>query len=567
LQLGGAHPPGDAGLIRKVVVTDVENAPPKAALEDSSHAYWKNPKKWMRARLDVTVTHAAWLEHLEKGTKWDSRAFAVVSTYGAHPPIAPGEKAAPPSPDGGDEAFAWVPRECFLDDDETHGRLPALLRMPAYAPSAYTVTDKMTKDALDKKRLREWIGEPVAVDSRNGLHHGVLVSVDGTTAWIVNLEEGSKSGRRADIESIGRLVPKPGRRGTKLGYERILSEAATAVVGAKKSGRSLELTLRVPPDGRSLAIESASDVLHLLVAPLQDPSGSRKSFARSQLTTALRRDLAARDLEDSHVARIYPEIAAAYVASFELVAPRAAKRPRLNAMTSAEAKTLLAAPWPTATLRVVATDPAWIAHVDMKTPIVVHQDPYPKAAPSPRTPKPKAAVVKSPAPSARVVLVFQDKKSDKVWSAQRKGATWSARWGKRRDEARQEKTYALASEAAAIAAFDKAVAAKLKEKYRAAPTRDEATAIVWERLGLELDDAAGELVVIKVGPAARKHFKPKDRITAVWARNGCSSDTAVTLVEELAFAIAPIPKGTDNVIVSSRRPSTSRSGGTNVTIG
>lgn len=159
----------------------------------------------------------------------------------------------------------------------------------------------------------------------------------------------------------------------------MLGEAATTVAGVKRAGDTIELVLRIPPDGRTLAIESLTDAFHFLFAPLVARSAFG-AFVPSALTTSVEAALAARGMSGSHrVQALYPELASRYVRSFALDAPPPGPSLRLEESTLEQAKAALEAPWPTARLRIVATDPMWIAHLDLSSfGAFVVEGPFPK---------------------------------------------------------------------------------------------------------------------------------------------------------------------------------------------
>jgi hypothetical protein len=551
-----------AGFISDVQVTDVTGEPPKEALEGSHHDYWDHPDGWMRGRLHVTVTDPAWIAHIRPGATWPSRAFQLVGSdsYEEHAPILPGGAAGPAEVEG---AFVWVPRDTVIELAPPD--IPALFEVPAYAPTAYAVVQVMKRGAIDTERLRAWIGKPVCVEGDYGEHVGALVAIAGsTTAVVASCQEGSYGVNQIEPVSIGLLKPVAGRRGAKLGYDDILRLTQITAVSAVKRGATLEVRLRIPPDGRSLPVRTETDVLGLLFAPLKykgwepgAPSLYHQHFRPSALSRALEQDLAARDMEGAHrVEEILPEIAKRYVASFVIDPPAATPLPRLGTMTHAEAREALAAPWPTATLRVQVSDEKWLEHFDLRTPLIVRQSPLP----APREPQPRPAPVAPAPPDDRAVLWT----GDKIWMAERRGATWTARWGKRSNSSRHTKDHAAASVEKAKAAFDKAVTAKVEDGYRRAPATAAAAAIVKLRLGLALDDTSGKVVVTMAGPPCEN----VDVMGELWCRRGdevvgimpveTRDDTRVTVIEEVAIAIEPVAPG-EQIYVHCNRPS-SRSG-------
>ena len=545
-----------AGFIRDVQVTDVTGKPPKAAEENPYHRYWDHPEEWMRGRLHVTVAHPAWIAHVEPGARWQSGAFVLTATYDDHPPIVPGV-AGPAEVEG---AFVWVPRECVIERAAPPD-IPALFEAPAYASSAYAAMQVMKAGAIDGERLRSWIGKPVRVMASYGEVCGSLVAVPDDATVVVASDFGIT---RTSPESVGLLKPIAGRRGEKLTYRRVLEAAATLAMSATKTGTALEVRMQVPPDGRSLPIETETDVLGMLFAPLQysfeeaASAADYQKFRPSPLSRALEQDLAARDMEGAHrVAEILPEIAKQYIASLEIEPPPATAPLQLDELSHADAREALAAPWPMATLRAHVTDEKWLEHFTIDAPRVLPRRPLP----APTAPKPRPAPIAFAPPDDRAVLWT----GEKIWVAERRGSTWTAHWGKRSDEQRQTKDHPLASAEKAKAAFDKAVAAKVRGGYRRARPTAEAVAIVKKRLGLEVDDASGKVVVTKVGPPC----KDVDFMGTIWCRPAdevfgvmpvkTRADTRVRVVEEIAIALEPVAPG-DEVYVHCQRPAT-RSGG------
>lgn len=98
----------------------------------------------------------------------------------------------------------------------------------------------------------------------------------------------------------------------------------------------------------------------------------------------------------------------------------------------------------------------------------------------------------------RVVLIFEEGKSDKVWIAERNGATWTATFGRRTLPERAVKPSAAKSPDAAAQAMQKAVAAKEKEGYRRAPSGSDAQRIIEKGLGVVAVEKGGKVLVDRV---------------------------------------------------------------------
>ncbi len=269
------------------------------------------------------------------------------------------------------DMFVWVPRECFVSLAEG-AVLPELMLMPAYATSAYTAGEKWSKAAEPS----QWLGTPILLGARVG----ALALLEGGTATMAVVSDGLRGLRGDAASKMKRLLPKPGRRGSRLTYQRILSAADVTVSRVKKKGRTVELTLRVPPDGRSLPFESETDAFVLLVWPMMIWPWEQELAIDCALGRAIYADLEEREMAGAHrIAEIFDEIAKKYVAAFDLEGPAATEPLALDGLTLAAAKAALEAPWPTATLRIVATSPKWIAHLNASSyaAVAVHKSPMP----------------------------------------------------------------------------------------------------------------------------------------------------------------------------------------------
>ena len=386
-----------------------------------------------------------------------------------------------------------------------------------------------------------------------------------------SIEAGSRSGAfSSNVKWIGRAVPKAGRRGTRLGYkDNILRNAPSIARVTKKKGRTLTCSIRMPPDGRELSIASETDVFHVISRPIIDDNGIGR-FKKSPLATAVIASLEAVGMEGSNrVDEIEPEIAKDYIASFELTGKTKANdlTLRLDKATVTEQRELLAAPWHEVTLDITVKDEQHIAHLATDQLLVVHDHPLEK----PKKKRPPPMAEQAPPRAEQRSVLFT---ATQIWIAERRGTSLTIRSGKRANRyLRKEKTTTFPTDEKATLAFDKAVLAKRKEKYKAGPTLDEATATVEKRLGLALfANEAGVLVVTKAGPPSdrlgddeRRWFKPNDHVTSVRPERGPAQEMQPMSVEELALAIAAIPAKA-GVWLGCFRPAASVGTGVNVNL-
>ncbi|MCY0994907.1 hypothetical protein OV203_47710 [Nannocystis sp. ILAH1] len=523
-----------------------------------------------RGRLTITVSDPAWLDHMAPGESFDTAAFQRIDKYDRHPPILLTTGAAgPPEVDDSDlddgDGFLWVPREAY-GDVRMVKPLPPFVQVPAYSLSAYEVVDELS-GKLAPKRLQAWHGKAVRVMASGRPQEGALGLLKGSADKFALLS--LQGWGWSKVEAIGRLRLKPGRRGTKASYAEVLERVRISAALVKKRGDTLELTCRLPPDGRKVPFASESDVLALLAGPLEFDFFRQGFKTKAPLGDALTRDLREQSLGTDE--DLYPAVARAYVASFTVEGATKPKKKltaaALDALTPPAALAALSAAWPTFTLRIKVTDPKWIAHVDDELPMFADDTVLAKPATlaEQKAAKEKAAKAKArakkapskPAPK-RAILWLKKGTSDKVWIASQDGATWKAQYGRRVLPDREEKVYELASEEKASAAFTKAVEAKKRAGYRVAPAYDAAAELLWKRLGLAFDDSSGVPVVTKVGPpaSAATHFetgfKAGDTIYAARHR-GMGAPYRLRTIEELAVVVESRRAGEDVLLETSRK--------------
>ncbi|MFY0534452.1 hypothetical protein [Nannocystis pusilla] len=325
-----------------------------------------------RGRLTITVSDPAWIDHVEPGESFDTAAFQRLDKYDRHPPILPTKSAARPTEvDDADledgDGFLWVPREAY-GDVRMLKPLPPFVQVPAYSLSAYEVVGEVT-GKLAPKRLQAWHGKAVRVMASGRPQEGALgLLKDSADKFALLAIQGWGWSK---VEAIGRLRLKPGRRGTKASYAEVLERVRTSAALVKKRGGTLELTCRLPPDGRKVPFASESDVLALLAGPLEFDFFRQGFKTKAPLGDALTRDLREQSLGTDE--DLYPAVARAYVASFTVEGATKPKKKltaaALDALAPPAALAALSAPWPTFTLRIEVTDPKWIAHVDDELPM------------------------------------------------------------------------------------------------------------------------------------------------------------------------------------------------------
>jgi hypothetical protein len=312
--------------------------------------------KTMKGTVEITVTNPAWIAHVTKGARWDSRAFQLISKYDKCAPISPGQDDSPDT--GTSDGFMVIPTAVWLQH-RLPKSAPAMTTIPAYGAGAYRMAEKITSPS--PKVLAGLVGRPVRVERKTRAEDGVLFAMRGYFG-LFGMREGSRgmSGvSPADITSIGLLELKPkARLGERLSYKYVSRAIDHRVVAAKRSGKRLELDVQLPPDLRMPSFTSKSQIMVVLATPILRDD---KLAGSSPLARALKED--SKRLAEQ--VSSYSDLANGYIASFTLAAPKEKQKPSdLDAMSEAEVRAYFDKPRPCAKLVIEVTDPHWLDHFD-----------------------------------------------------------------------------------------------------------------------------------------------------------------------------------------------------------
>jgi hypothetical protein len=378
-----------AGLVTKVEVHSIENLPPDDLYDDP---YWKNPDQWMRGEIEITVTHAAWIQHLQKDHTWASRAFKVAPKYDRCAPIVPTNEApstkkkatsakktnkakAEPASDP-TAGFVLVPSEVFF----ARGREKAprtLLQMPAHGEGAYRATETRTGEEEIAAALKEWEGRAVELVGFNGKCRGALFD-NGEHQSVVRMTANGSSFTSGvyNVKSIGLLELKPkARLGDTLRYETFLSMMRSRVVAMERAGAKVELTLQLPPLGKLPWLAHSTDALGVLTFGLAHSEFEGAPLTKASFVPAANEaPIVVAAFEDKERLGIEWDggglcaaIADGYVREWNLALPEL-DVPDLDTADHATVRAFLERPRPTATLTMTMSDPAWLAHLDTFEP-------------------------------------------------------------------------------------------------------------------------------------------------------------------------------------------------------
>ncbi|MBL9106280.1 MAG: hypothetical protein JNL82_35485 [Myxococcales bacterium] len=387
------------------------------------------------ATLEITVTHPAWLAHIEKGSTWDSRAFIVTSRFSACEPIVPEVGETLVERDDDDDFWILVPRCAWEDMDIAPG--PDLLLVPAYAPTSYAVKETINKPTSIPK---EWIGRAVRLTTASRTQDCVLLAVGagGRAEW-ARMTDGSYGTGKGPVDSIGLLAPKKGRHGSRMSYQRLLGRRRARLVDTRRDGKVVELRYRIAPDLRTLNTgnwppsQRKRVGLDTLRSGLVDTegalttAGAATALGQSLIAAARRHGVEGWELDE--------KIAGDYIEKVEILA---AEGHDLDAMPLGEVRAILSAEWPIATMRITATDAQWIAHIDEFPPTAMHtevvepkrkaKEPAARARPARAPAKPAARAQTKPAraqtkPAAKATTAKAKAAKAKATTAKAKATT------------------------------------------------------------------------------------------------------------------------------------------------
>ncbi|MEL6342009.1 MAG: hypothetical protein AAFV53_02675 [Myxococcota bacterium] len=523
------------GFIKRVRVSDVQNPLPDEAEYNSDHPYWESGA-WLSWTLEIEVTHPAWIAHLEDGMSFESRAFSPTRSYQPHPPIEPMPDTPMEDPEG---MFLWVPRECFSEMDDEWASLPPLLEIPRFSETHYLIEDKIP--ISDVHPGSDLIGQPVWTKTEYGREEvGVLVSVSAPgKVRMGSMGVHSYGMSSYGIEQIGRLRPKQMRRpGKQLTYQMVLRRTHITVTSVACRGNQVVFTLRIPPNGRDLPIETETDVLSVLIEPEWTSRDSSMRAERSPLVTALIADGVEREIEGmGRIRDILPRVAKEYIVSYTLRESEA-PLPDLDALTHAEARAALQAPWPTAKLEVVVSEALWLEHLQsVSVPFSIRDS----RLPAPIKEEPKRPEPPPVLPDERAVLWMDGETKNVAWQVERYGDTLKRRWGRRDYEDPHDMADQYASAEAASEIFQREVEEKLAEGYERLPSEIEVRSQLEAELRLTFSRASPPVVATCEDPAHdvsdSYRLRPKDVINGVGV-SGSRSYNHVANLEELAAALA-----------------------------
>lgn len=352
---------------------------------ESGSSDGQEKKDWIKGELAVTVTDAAWIEHLTVGAEFDSRAFDQASNFQDCKPIHPGQ-VDPNAPVP--EAFMSIPGTLWQDSG-----LPAVVRVAAFSSSAYRSPD-MKKGTFSVADLKHLDGQVVLSQGQYDDSPRVgLLSLAGDQVRIFTVSDGSwgSSGGTPFEGSIGKAELIPGKRlGSRLKLSTMLSRLEPKLLSATVEGDSASFKIAVPPGNTSF--DSVSDeqliggAMQLLLTPLFiQKDGIQKLLSPSPLAWTVERE----------VLRLFPaeerqmttwtnnqsvpigdtmpdagslarRLAKGFIAKGEIVSRPPSGSSDVDSMTEAQQREVLLKPWPELVFKVTPLHAVYLQHLSQK---------------------------------------------------------------------------------------------------------------------------------------------------------------------------------------------------------
>lgn len=234
----------------------------------SGEAHASDSEQWLKAKVDITVTDPAWIQHLEIDATFESRAFEVAFSFQDHPPIHPGQ-VDPNAPVP--EAFVAIPGALF----DVEG-VPQVVQAAAFSASSYRSPD-LREGKFKADEISDLNGRVVLYQGKwdSSLEVG-FVHIAGSSIYLLTVSNGSYgSSSSSQFEGkIGEAELIPGKRlGARLKVSELVSRMDARLTGAVVEGDSVQFTVSVPPGhsdiGRMTDDQLPGAGFIMLIAPLQ----------------------------------------------------------------------------------------------------------------------------------------------------------------------------------------------------------------------------------------------------------------------------------------------------------
>ncbi|WP_420571585.1 hypothetical protein [Kordia sp.] len=192
------------GFISNCKLIEVRTPEIEELMDNGSYLYWFGETNQANAKISITVTNTAWIEHLSIASNWGSTAYDTVVDYKDREPINPVIDANSFSVDYKNSG-GWIPVN-GQSIKEYSSSWPVLY-MPKYSEKSYRRIRKISYKNLTPKIIEELLFKTVFILERTGnKYFGTLVPY-GENFGMLYLKSDQEADfylkYKADIVTIG----------------------------------------------------------------------------------------------------------------------------------------------------------------------------------------------------------------------------------------------------------------------------------------------------------------------------------------------------------------------------
>ncbi|TVQ92155.1 MAG: hypothetical protein EA397_07285 [Deltaproteobacteria bacterium] len=368
----------------------------------------EGPEDWIKAKVEITVTDPAWIEHFNLGQSFDSRAYDLGYAFQDHPPIHPGQiDPNAPVP----EAFVALPGALFGVPD-----VPTVIRAAAYSGSSYRCVDER-EGTFKPEELQDLDGRVVLYQGKwdSSMQPGFLY-IAGENIYLLTASNGShgSSSSKQFEGKIGLAELIPGKRlGAKLKVGDMIRRMQPRILRATVEADVARFTISLPPGGPKLVDLDAEQLpaagFLLLMSPLAPTStmASPRTLEPSKLSWTIEREvLRLFDPKERQITKyiggemvpsgdtlpqdfaLAQKLSLGFVAKAEIASQPDMTPIDFDALTEAEQAEILGEPWPELVLDVTPHHAAYLEHLTgafepRELPHIPRPDPWEGDLPEP----------------------------------------------------------------------------------------------------------------------------------------------------------------------------------------
>lgn len=355
------------GFIEDVEIISLENKPPKAALNNSSHKYWEAGSAWLSGTIRIRVTDPAWVAHVENRLAWESAAYDPNTRYNKCAPILPESEAESDevvSEVDYSQGFLPVPNYFFA---ATSGLLSPIIWIPKYGENAYKPLEKIAQENLTEEVMKSFLGKLVAFEGGWSSGPGILTGMNSMFT-ISDGSMGIAGMSRTDYDWMGLATFNTRKKRLKdpMNYHSLLRRIDPMVAEVKLDGKTAIFTVYTFQENAVLKLETTSEALTFLSRSVVDNFGTFFN-EKSKLSQFLQ---AKKEEYDVHfLSQVITKVASGMVVRTAVSKVKDASHPDFDTLNNDEIiEVLQTMPWATWEISLEMSDAAWIEHLPSAVP-------------------------------------------------------------------------------------------------------------------------------------------------------------------------------------------------------